>query len=304
MQSMKLYLMSFIRSRPKLYKSLVWISSLRTPSVWLGLKPIYSVRLFFYMNTKLNIGSGKRRWPGWICLDEIQDIGVVQFSFTGTSRFPIEDNSMDLVYSSHFLEHIDDISVGQVLSESFRCLRPNGQLILKLPDFDMFIKSYLANDFSYFSDIGVDSVLHTWTNHGITDSISSRFAMMFCGYMDAGYGVHFTGRMNLRSNDAFHGPPRITPQELAFMVSSNTESPHKVAALLKQIATEEQQVYKWNHQNAWSRQEMESLLQNHGFIVSTLSSSDWKSFKNKIPDFTEVMNMSMYLYAVKPGIHN
>ena len=39
-------------------------------------------------------------------------------------------------------------------------------------------------------------------------------------------------------------------------------------------------------------------------FVSNLSSSDWKYFKNKIPDFTEVMNMSMYLSAVKPGIQN
>ena len=300
MYSIKTHLMGFVRSRPKLWKNLAFISTLRAPSVWIGLKPFFLVRSRFNTTVKANIGSGKRRWPGWICLDEIEDIGVTKFSFTGTSRFPIENDSMEIVYSSHFLEHIPDTSVDQVLSEAWRCLQPNGQLILKIPDFDMFVEKYLAKEYSIFSDIGVDSVLHTWDNHGIEDTIANRFAMMFCGYMNVEYGAHFTERLKPRTNGAFHGPPKISGEELAFIVESNSNSPHRIAELLREIATEEQQVHCWNHQNAWSQQELETLLQTHGFLVSTMSASDWNLLKRKIPDFENVKGISMYLLATKP----
>ena len=54
---------------------------------------------------KVNIGSGSRDWPGWICLDEINAKGVTQISFNENCDFPIEEKSVSLFYSSHFFEH-------------------------------------------------------------------------------------------------------------------------------------------------------------------------------------------------------
>lgn len=300
MPLIKSNLMNLGRSRPKLRKFLILIIALCSANSWMTLKPLYGACAYFSTKKKLNVGSGRRRWPGWICLDEIEDIGVTKFSFTETSRFPIENDSMEIVYSSHFLEHISDASVDQVLSEAWRCLQPKGQLILKIPDFDMFVEKYLENEYSSFSDIGVDSVLHTWNKHGIEDNIANRFAMMFCGYMNVEYGAHFTEQLKQGTNGAFHGPPKVSEEELAFIVESNVNSPHRIAESLREIAIKEQQVHCWNHQNAWSQKELETILQSHGFLVSTLSASNRKVLKRKIPDFENMRGFSMYLLATKP----
>lgn len=301
MPSIKSDLRNLGRSRPKLRKFFVLFVALRSANSWMTIRPFYAACAYFSTKNKINVGSGRRRWPGWVCLDEIEDIGVNKFSFTETSRFPIENDSMEIVYSSHFLEHIPDTTVDQVLSEAWRCLQPNGQLILKIPDFDMFVEKYLANEYSIFSDIGVDSVLYTWENHGIEDNIDNRFAMMFCGYMNEAYGAHFTERLKPRTKAAFHGPPKVSSEELTFIVEANVNSPHRIAELLREKATQEQQVHCWNHQNAWSRKELETLLRTHGFLISTLSVSNRKVLNRKIPDFENMKGISMYLLATKPN---
>lgn len=46
----------------------------------------------------------------------------------------IEDSSIDAVYSSHNLEHLHLHEVPQALSEMLRVLKPNGFVLLTLPD--------------------------------------------------------------------------------------------------------------------------------------------------------------------------
>ena len=66
--------------------------------------------------------------------------------FTPDSDFPLADDSVELVYSSHCLEHLDDPTEARALSEARRILRPDGALLIKLLDFDLVLDDWRRQD--------------------------------------------------------------------------------------------------------------------------------------------------------------
>ena len=58
-------------------------------------------------------------------------------------RLPMEDGSVELVYSSHFLEHVPRAAVPALLQECSRILAPGGWLRLVLPDLENMCREYL-----------------------------------------------------------------------------------------------------------------------------------------------------------------
>lgn len=63
------------------------------------------------------------------------DSEVTLFEQPANNRWPLDDSSLDLVFSSNFLEHLPDrSSIHSTLAEAHRCLRPNGHLVLMGPN--------------------------------------------------------------------------------------------------------------------------------------------------------------------------
>ncbi len=63
------------------------------------------------------------------------DADVTFFEQRADVRWPLEDGSLDLVFSSNFLEHLPDReAVTASLAEAHRCLRPGGRLVLMGPN--------------------------------------------------------------------------------------------------------------------------------------------------------------------------
>ena len=60
-------------------------------------------------------------------------------------RLPYSDCTFDLVYSSHFLEHIPLAQVRTFLEECRRVLKTDGVLRLVLPDFENIAREYIRN---------------------------------------------------------------------------------------------------------------------------------------------------------------
>lgn len=58
---------------------------------------------------------------------------------------PWPDASVDAVYSSHVLEHIDRDQAGGFLAESLRVLRPGGVIRVVVPDFERLAQDYLES---------------------------------------------------------------------------------------------------------------------------------------------------------------
>jgi predicted SAM-dependent methyltransferase len=69
-----------------------------------------------------------------------------------TIGLPFPDSSVDVVFASHLLEHMNEREVRRVLGESYRVLRPGGAVRFITPHLGKAIKAYLEGDLSFFSD--------------------------------------------------------------------------------------------------------------------------------------------------------
>ena len=90
---------------------------------------------------KLHLGCGDKFIPGFkhIDLREAPHIDHV----CSIDHLPmIEDNSVELIYACHVLEHFPRDKTAVVLKEWFRVLAPGGILRLAVPDFEAIVKIY------------------------------------------------------------------------------------------------------------------------------------------------------------------
>lgn len=146
---------------------------------------------------KLNLGCGMVRPEGWVNADSSVN-SFLQKSFIGSlltkklklveykdhnviyvnlnKRWKYSDNSVDVVYSSHVLEHLSISKSEQFLNEAYRVLKPGGTIRIVVPDLFQLSNEYLqkysegdasaSDSFLYFMNMHVEgqyrstSVLH------------------------------------------------------------------------------------------------------------------------------------------------
>ena len=89
---------------------------------------------------KLHLGCGKRNFgPAWVHVDYGDHPHVTSHDIVS---LPFEDNSCDVIYSSHVIEYFDRAEVVAVLKEWNRVLKPGGIIRLAVPNFEVMIKLY------------------------------------------------------------------------------------------------------------------------------------------------------------------
>lgn len=65
-------------------------------------------------------------------------------------RLPFNSDSVDYIYTSHFLEHLKKFEAERLLEECFRILKKNGVLRVVVPDLELILKRYLERDKDFF----------------------------------------------------------------------------------------------------------------------------------------------------------
>ncbi|PKM92861.1 MAG: methyltransferase [Elusimicrobia bacterium HGW-Elusimicrobia-4] len=91
---------------------------------------------------KLHLGCGKRFIPGFTHIDIVDYPHIDHItSVDNLSMFP--DNSVDLIYSCHVLEHFKRHDVVRVLKEWNRVLKKDGIIRTAVPDFEKLVEVYL-----------------------------------------------------------------------------------------------------------------------------------------------------------------
>lgn len=93
---------------------------------------------------KLHLGCGKVYIPGFIHVDVIpyKHIDYVR-SVDDLDNF--ENNSIELIYASHILEHFKRNEVLDTLDEWYRILKIDGTLRIAVPDFEKAVRVYQKN---------------------------------------------------------------------------------------------------------------------------------------------------------------
>lgn len=93
------------------------------------------------MNKKLHLGCGERFLEGYIHID-FNYYPHIDYQCSIDNLYMFEDNSIDLIYSSHNIEYFDRDEIITVLQEWKRVLKKGGILRLAVPDFESLIKIY------------------------------------------------------------------------------------------------------------------------------------------------------------------
>lgn len=91
----------------------------------------------------VNIACGDSYVAGWLNFDYVPHSShVIQADLL--KRLPAGSDSADVIYSSHFLEHVPRALVMKFLSECFRITKRGGRVRLVLPDLEEMCRAYLA----------------------------------------------------------------------------------------------------------------------------------------------------------------
>jgi predicted SAM-dependent methyltransferase len=109
-----------------------------------------------YGKVVLELGPGETKQFDYCIGLDMMNKSSVDFVCDLSSGFPfIQDNSVDEILSSHFLEHINDLPF--FLSEVNRVLKPNGKMINVVPHFS---NPYYYSDYTHKSFWGLYSMAY------------------------------------------------------------------------------------------------------------------------------------------------
>ncbi len=111
-----------------------WRNFDNSPSLWLARHPILvsTLRTFRLIDkTQLdNIAFNRRNSIDWA---------------DATKHVQLADGSVEVLYSSHMLEHLDRAEAISFLKEAKRILRKGGIIRIVVPDLRLYVRKYLDN---------------------------------------------------------------------------------------------------------------------------------------------------------------
>lgn len=99
---------------------------------WLPILSKLPLLRTFLIKIKLLNSNYDKHWPK-IVLHDLR-LGI-----------PLESNSVDWIYNSNFIEHLDKYQVKKLLIDSWRVLKKTGQLRLVVPDLKKVVANYIKN---------------------------------------------------------------------------------------------------------------------------------------------------------------
>lgn len=92
----------------------------------------------------LNLGCGTRFHKEWLNIDFTSKSEHI-IAHNLLAGIPFEDNSMDVIYHSHVLEHFSKEDGEKFISECYRVLKPNGIIRIAVPDLERIVGEYQKN---------------------------------------------------------------------------------------------------------------------------------------------------------------
>lgn len=95
---------------------------------------------------KLNLGSGKDNKEDYINIDAVKHTEATVVG--DILNLDYEDNTVDIIFSSHVIEHFTKSELNRFFSESARMLRNKGELEIIAPCMNSAIADYCAGNIS------------------------------------------------------------------------------------------------------------------------------------------------------------
>jgi len=111
---------------------------------------------------KLNIGCGENFVENWVNIGLIDLPKGLYFlsktknsapyvHFDITQEFPIRPNTIQFIYASHFIEHLNFPQALIFLKNCYTVTRSDGVIRLTFPDLELWNKKYMEDDLGFFT---------------------------------------------------------------------------------------------------------------------------------------------------------
>jgi predicted SAM-dependent methyltransferase len=119
-------------------------------------------------NLKLNIGCGPNLKVGWLNIDLFSP--QADLALDMREAMPFRDNSAIIIYSEHFLEHLDyPEPANRFLKECYRILKPGGIFSVGVPDTEWPLEAYVGPDDKNYFAWSTATCLPAWCQTRIED---------------------------------------------------------------------------------------------------------------------------------------
>jgi predicted SAM-dependent methyltransferase len=103
--------------------------------------------------SRVHLGPGRDNYlSGWINVDANVFTGRADVWVDLRGPLPFRDESVDVFYSHHVIEHLPDSTLPFHMAEMHRCLKRGGGIRIGGPNADEAMRRYLNNDAKWFSD--------------------------------------------------------------------------------------------------------------------------------------------------------
>ena len=144
---------------------------------------------------KLNLGCGSSIFEGWINVDYAFGARLIKFPFFSIlnkklklfnldwnkeiyihnlkKKFPWPSSSVDIIYSSHILEHFSKEDGREFLNECVRVLKVNGLIRIVVPSLEYHVNEYLESRVKADDFIENLGVLHIKSKSGFKNIFST-----------------------------------------------------------------------------------------------------------------------------------
>jgi predicted SAM-dependent methyltransferase len=97
----------------------------------------------------MHLGCGAQIKPGWVNIDINP---AADLTLDVREPLPFADGTFKMIYSEHFLEHLDyPDNITKLLNECYRILEPGGVLSFSVPDGEKVLRYYMTRDGAEFA---------------------------------------------------------------------------------------------------------------------------------------------------------
>jgi predicted SAM-dependent methyltransferase len=164
--------------------------------------------------TKVQLGPGRAKYlDGWINVDANFISAKIDVWADLRDELPFRDNSVDVFYSHHVVEHLPDSLLSFHIGEMFRCLKKGGVIRVGGPNAEAAAQKLIEGDRNWFGDFPEKR-----------ESIGGRFANFILCAGDHRTILTFSYIQTLSGKRFFRGNTR-TPRKRPTLLFSKPGNP-------------------------------------------------------------------------------
>ena len=202
----------------------------------------------------VNIGSGGFYHPHWTNLDfdndcyrELQSkTSFIPYDLSQMTPMPFEAESVDIFYTSHTIEHLNNDCAQYLFEEVYRCLKPEGIFRVSCPDMEIQYRAYAQKDSLFWPQPS------PWGTN--LPSIADRFLEHFATILVRMHCLRLNRNdINIIDSDKFNA---------LFLTLSQADF---FDELTKNIPSDANNFFPGGHSNWFTFEKIKPMLRNAGF---------------------------------------